>query len=278
MGKTLDKIDFIPYQEEYSLADFVINYIKVLDNKQFSINDGKEAINIVFQTRHYPHIIGLHHYQDSHSQNKTMKNVFNLKGNTAIKYILHNKIQMSDLVNAYGGTIFNKDIYKYRVLSSHLIERMILNSKLYKVCGIIKNNVKADYILVSNIDQIKFCLCLKIDNKLNRDGHTYCCVSNLINDRDVNGAIKDGRLQEININNIVKKDFKTKRIIYAKTCNCIFDKPNPGISINKVSEACVIEVIELDGNCVAKIIDEDCYEIKCYFYDKNTKRIINKYL
>lgn len=78
----------------------------------------------------------------------------------------------------------------------HLIPDTIRNSSLYLVDGVLKGEIKAKYILKSELDNTCYGLCIDEDLRLNIFDKTYCCISNLIDDNKVASMTEENKLKK----------------------------------------------------------------------------------
>lgn len=276
--RDLNNIKYIPYDNRFTLRDYCENYISTLDKMVYEIQLDDRIIEIVFLERHFPHLIGLQHFIDKNSRNKLMKKKHNLVGQDAFDNMISENIMLDDLKNSRGGTVWKNKRNKKRVLSIHLIPEIIRNSTLYLVDGNLKGNIKAKYILKSNLNNTCYSLCVDEDLKLNFYGTTYCCISNLIDDHKVASMIEEKQLKILHVKRIIKKELYSGKIheVICKNHKILSDNPNTAFA--PVSVACVGELILNNCSFSAVYIEsQGLYHIMYFRIDTSIIKVLSKY-
>lgn len=276
--QNLNTIKYIPNENKYTLMDYAINYSKTLHEYIYELETDHGKIEIIFLERHLPHIIGLHHFSDKKSPNILLRNPHNLAGQDGFDNLIEGNITMQDLMNSRKGVIWKNIKNKKRVLSMHLIPDMIRNSTLYLVDGKLKGEIKAKYVLKSNLTNTCYSLCIDEDIRLNRLGTTYCCISNLIDDSMVIKNIESGHLKEISLKRIIKKGFYSGTIfeVLHKEHNIYQD--NPMVTTVGASPACLGDLLLNNCSFTAVYVPTlGKYYVTYFRIDSSMIKVLTKY-
>ena len=275
--RDLNQIKYIPYDNSFSLIDYSENYTKTLHEKVFEIQCDTEVINLIFLERHLPHIMGLHHFADKKSKNKLLRKDHNLVGQDGFDNLIDGSITLDDLRFSRNGKIWGNRRNRRRVLSIHLLPDIIRNSTLYLVDGNLKGDIKAKYILKSDIDNIMFALCLDEDIKLNTLEKKYCCISNLVDDNIIKKKIENNELQQIKVKRIIKREYYSNQILEVVNKEHMIPYGTENVFTKEVSIACIGELLLNDCNFSSVLVQERGYHILSYFYfDKKIIRLLDK--
>ena len=276
--RNLNNIRYIPYDNTFTLKDYCENYRTTLNEMVYEIQLNDEKIEVVFLERHFPHLIGLHHFIDKNSKNKLMKKRHNLVGQDAFDNMIFEDIILDDLKSTRGGTVWKNKRNKKRVLSIHLIPQIIRNSTLYLVDGSLKGDIKAKYVLKSNLNNTCYSLCIDEDLKLNICGTTYCCISNLIDDNKVISMINENKLKKLEVTRIIKKEFYSGKIHEVICKNHTILSDNPNVTITPVSVACLGELILNNCSFSAVYVESyGLYHIMHFRIDSSIIKVLSKY-
>lgn len=277
--RNLNNIKSIPYNDTFSLKEFVENYTNIMNESLYELHTiDSQLIQIVFLERHLPHIIGLHHFIDRNAKNPLLRKIHNLSGQDGFDNMIEECITFDDLINSRKGSVWKNKKNKKRILSMHLLPDIIRNSTLYLVDGSLKGKINAKYILKSTLTNTCYSLCIDEDIKLDRLGEHYCCISNLIDDSLVNKLIKEGYFKQINLKRIIKKEFYGGNIFEVIEKEHLISTDNPGITTREVSIACIGDL--LLHNCTFSAVyspELGKYIISYFWIDSNITKVLMKY-
>lgn len=176
------------------LADFYEEYIS---NRSYELELGDGTI-LVFsaENRHFPHLIGLHKFQDKNHSNRLLHSKKQLKKDNGFNNLKNSRITLKDLKSVCGNTKRYNN-YKKRILNFPFSYQLLRESVFisYDKGAVEKNTrINGDYIFVNDIgnDKLHFFF---ID-----------CANNLI-EEDVTEDIGDDLVVPITFIVTKKNDF-----------------------------------------------------------------------
>lgn len=259
------------------LYSYAMHYKTFLDGTYFRIyfeNNG--YIDILCLERHFPHLIGLHHFLDKKSKNKKMRYKDQLQRNAGFNNILNRKILLEDLQESNDGKKWKRKEYKKRVLSIHLLKKLIISSEVYLCDGIISKNLNTKYIFLANIKKDYFNLCVDEDIEYNRLGNNFCCISNLIESKREKYI---ANAKKINVFLIEHRELYSNKIISVINKKYNIDINNSNVITKLVNSECINELITNKSIFNASLnVDDRFYYVSYFYFDKSTSRIINKHI
>lgn len=272
----LDKAETIIY-DDIDLYSYAKHYEIFLSGTYFRVRfENNDYIDILCLERHFPHFIGLHHFLDKKSKNKKMRYKDQLQRNAGFNNILNRKILLEDLQKSNNGKTWKRKEFKKRVLSIHLLKKLIINSDVYLCDGKIGKKLNTKYIFLSNIKKDYFNICVDEDIEYNRLGNNFCCISNLI------GNKSDKYIENAKKMNVISIEH---RELYSNKIIGIYNKKYK-ININGTN----IITKAVDNRCIDELINKKCcfnaslcadnhfYHVSYFYFDAITSRIVNKYI
>lgn len=260
----------------YYYAKFYETYF---NDTFFRVYFDNSSIDIICLERHFPHLIGLHHFRDINSKCKLMRKPKELERNRGFDNIINRQIVMRDLQNSRGGKVWSNRKNKKRVLCVHLLRKLLYNSKIYLVDGNIKGKVNAKYIFVSQIEKDVFNICVDEDIEYDRLDKSFCCISNLIENDSRIGLYTDG-CKELKVKRIEQRDLYTNRILNIHSKEYNIDINNTNVLTKNVPLDCISELLAADKcyfNATLNSVDSS-YIISYFYFDKKVSQIVNRYI
>lgn len=259
------------------LYSYAMHYKMFLSGTYFRIYfESNDYIDILCLERHFPHLIGLHHFLDKESANKKMRYKDQLQRNTGFNNILNKKILLDDLQKSNNGKQWKRKEYKKRVLSIHLLKKLIISSDVYLCDGKVSKSLNTKYIFLANIRKDYFNICVDEDIEYNRLGNNFCCVSNLIGSKSDKYIVN---AKKIDVFSIEHRELYSNKIISVINKKYKIDTNNSNVITKLVDSKCIDELISKKHCFDASLnVNNSSYYVSYFYFDKSISRVINKYI
>lgn len=262
-----------------SLVEYMTYFEENLKDTCFDIVTESEEFSVIFLERHIPHLLGLRYFKDKNSPNVKMQQKRQLEGTAGYYNMLNGHIEITDLIQSRKGKQWS--VYKKRVLSLNVIKHILMYGEYYVVDGNIRGHVNAKYLVRGNVSNTDINLCLELDLRYDRFGKPYCCISNLVNDKQVKKLIEhetDKHITRLNVKRIIQKDLNSPDILLVKQCKIPFFKTTAGVDKKTIS-AKSFKVL-MQKNDLNYIADYDrtvkTYTIYYLAFDKDTSEFVKE--